>query len=595
MKDSATGPAAGANQGAEQQEAGQVYRRLLRYAQPHWRVYLLGVLGMLLYAASQFLILRIIKGYFGDASGIPGGGHWAPWALPLAVVALFLMRGAGDFMGSYFPAWVGRHVVKTIRGQLFAHLLRMPASYYDREPAATMLTRLTNNVELVAQSITDSVTVMIRDSLSIVVFIAYLFYLNWRLALFAVITAPLVAWLVRNINLRFRRYSARIQGSVSEVMRSAKEALEAQRVVKVFNAQHHIEQGFEQAIEHNRSSNMRLLSARASSSPIVQLIASVGLAAVLYIAALQINAGQIKLGDFLVFLATLMLIPQPLKNLAAVAGPLQQGIAAGANVFAILDAPIEPQGGERTLARARGEVEFRNVCFQYQAEKGSVLDAINLKVAAGATVAIVGRSGSGKSTLVSLLPRFYDPDSGQILLDGVDTRDYRLADLRAQMSLVNQEVMLFNDSIRNNILFGAEGVSEPQLLAAAEAAYVMEFAQNLPQGLDTVVGDRGSLLSGGQRQRVAIARALLRDSPILILDEATSALDTASERYIQAALEKLVRNRTTFIIAHRLSTVEHADLIVVMREGRIIESGTHAALLAASGAYAQLHQMQFNE
>jgi subfamily B ATP-binding cassette protein MsbA len=365
-------------------------------------------------------------------------------------------------------------------------------------------------------------------------------------------------------------------------------------VVKVFNAQGHIRGLFETANELNRRTNVRLISARSSSNPTVQMFYALGLAGVLFIANREMAAGLLTIPLFVPFLIALIQLTQPLRRVLNVAGPLQQGIAAGASVFEVLDAPVEHEGGTHPLGRARGEVEFRQVNFEYAAEKGAVLRDISLSVPAGSTVAIVGRSGSGKSTLVSLLPRFYDPITGSVLIDGVDIRDYRLSDLRRQISLVSQEVVLFNDTIRSNIIFGASDISESQLQAAASAAFVLEFVEQLPQGLDTIVGDRGVLLSGGQRQRIAIARALLRDTPILILDEATSSLDTAAERHIQAALDQLVRNRTTFVIAHRLSTVERADRILVLRDGAIVEYGAHADLLERRGVYAELHRLQFS-
>ena len=574
-------------------QARKIYARLLRYAWPYRAMYLVGVVGMVLYAGSDLITVFFTKTYLRDALALQNHQIVLRW-LPLGVLLIFLSRGVGDYLANYFPFWVGRQVIKAIRGELFAQYLRLPTAQYDRESSAVKLNRLTYNAEMVAAATTDSLTVMIRDSLAILFNVGALFWLNWRLALCLMVAAPAIAWLVRNVNIRFRRYSTRIQNSMGDVTRVSKEALDAHRVVKVFNAQDHILRLFEQANELNRHTNVRLISARSISNPIVQMLAALGLAGVLLIANREIAAGTMTVADLIPFIIAAMLVSQPLRRILNVAGPLQQGIAAGASVFAVLDAPVEPQGGTLAPRRVRGEVEFRDVSFEYASENGVVLHGISLSVPAGSTLAIVGRSGSGKSTLVSLLPRFYDPTAGVVLIDGVDIRDYRLANLRGQMSLVSQEVVLFNESIRNNILFGATDISDAQLQAAASAAYVLEFTQQLPQGLDTIVGDRGVLLSGGQRQRIAIARALLRDTPILILDEATSSLDTAAERHIQDALDRLVRNRTTLVIAHRLSTIEGADRILVMSNGRVVESGAHAELLARHGVYAELHRLQFS-
>ena len=590
MNDAAPGGAASLE---SVQQARKIYARLLRYAWPYRAMYLVGVVGMVLYAGSDLITVVFTKIYLHDAMALQQHQRVLRW-LPLGVLLIFLARGVGDYLANYFPFWVGRQVIKAIRGELFAHYLRLPTAQYDRESSAVKLNRLTYNAEMVAAATTDSLTVMIRDSLAIMFNVGALFWLNWRLALCLMVAAPAIAWLVRNVNIRFRRYSTRIQNSMGDVTRVAKEALDAHRVVKVFNAQEHILRLFEQANELNRHTNVRLVSARSISNPIVQMLAALGLAGVLLIANREIAAGTLTVADLIPFVIAAMLVSQPLRRILNVAGPLQQGIAAGASVFAVLDAPAEPEGGTLAPRRVRGDVEFRHVSFEYAIENGAVLHEVNVSVPAGATLAIVGRSGSGKSTLVSLLPRFYDPSSGVVLIDGVDIRDYRLADLRRQMSLVSQEVVLFNESIRNNILFGATHISEAQLLAAASAAYVMEFVEQLPQGLDTMVGDRGVLLSGGQRQRIAIARALLRDTPILILDEATSSLDTAAERHIQAALDQLVKNRTTLVIAHRLSTIERADRILVMSDGMVVESGAHAELLARRGVYAELHRLQFS-
>jgi subfamily B ATP-binding cassette protein MsbA len=607
LNDSASGGSASATA----MPAGKVYRRLLTYAWPHRGMYLIGVLGMVLYAATDALTLFVMNNYLGAATGLqhqppwwltwlPAGSaaflhspRWLVW-LPVAVMVIFFCRGTGDYLAQYFPAWVARQAVKAIRADLFAQYLRLPTSRYDADSSATMLSRLTFNTELVAGATADSLTTIIRDSLTILVNIGILFLIAWRLAALSLLVAPAIGWLVRNINRRFRRYSTRIQNSMGDVTRVAKEAIDAHRVVKVFNAQSHIERLFEHANEQNRRSNVRLLQARSSSNPIVQQLTAFGLALVLWAANREIAHGALDFATFGTFVVALIQVSQPLKRMMGVAGPLQQGIAAGASVFEVMDAPAEPQGGTQSLTRVKGEVEFRHVSFEYTYDKGKVLHDVSLRVRAGTTLAIVGRSGSGKSTLVSLLPRFYDPTSGSVLIDGEDIRSYRLTDLRQQISLVSQEVVLFNESIRNNIIFGASDISEARLLAAARAAHVLEFVEQLPQGLETMVGDRGALLSGGQRQRIAIARALLRDTPILILDEATSALDTAAERHIQDALDQLVKNRTTFVIAHRLSTIEHADLILVMSEGNIVECGAHAELIARGGVYAELHRLQFS-
>jgi subfamily B ATP-binding cassette protein MsbA len=435
---------------------------------------------------------------------------------------------------------------------------------------------------------------MIRDSLTIIGLLGWLLYMDWRLTLFAFAVAPLIVGLMQVTSKRFRRYSQRLQRSMGDVTRVAKEALESHRVIKAFNAQPQEAALFEGVNEHNRASYMKLITVKAVANPVVQMIASFGLAAVMYVAIHQVLDRGISLGEFTSFLTALLLLTAPLRRLVGIVGPLQQGIAAGESVFEILDTPGEGEGGPRELDHARGEVEYRDVSFLYSADKGQVLKGVSFVARPGETIAIVGRSGSGKSTLVSLLPRFYDAAEGQVLLDGLDVREYRLRDLRAQVSLVSQDVMLVDDSIRNNIAFSTPDAGPAAVEAAARAAHVMEFAADLPDGLDTRVGERGTLLSGGQRQRVSIARALLKDAPVLILDEATSALDTESERAIQQALNELLRDRTTLVIAHRLSTIENADRILVMDDGRLVESGTHGELLARGGVYAALHRMQFN-
>jgi subfamily B ATP-binding cassette protein MsbA len=516
------------------------------------------------------------------------------YLVPAGIVVLFFVRGVGDYLSVYAPGWVGRQVIKSIRHDVFARYLELPVSFFDRNGVAQLLSRLTYNIELVAEAATNAVTFIIRDTLTIIGLVGYLVYLNWKLTVFALAVGPLAVGLIRMTSQLFRRYSMRIQASMGDVTRVAKESLESQRMIKVFNAETRQVTAFEAVNEHNRASFMKLITVKAVSNPVVQMLASLSLAAVLYMAIRDVQEEGLTVGEFTSFLAALLMVTAPLRRLVSIIGPLQQGIAAGESVFEVLDAAAEDPGGDRALSRARGEIEYRDVSFTYEAEKGRVLSGISFKVAPGETVAIVGRSGSGKSTLVSLLPRFHDPDSGSVLIDGVDIREYRLADLRGQLAMVSQDVMLVDDSIRANIAFSKPGADAGAVQRAASAAHVLEFSDVLPQRLETPIGDRGALLSGGQRQRVAIARAILKDAPILILDEATSALDAESEHLVQTALAELLRGRTTLVIAHRLSTIERADRILVMDEGRIVESGTHATLIAAGGVYSALHRMQFN-
>jgi subfamily B ATP-binding cassette protein MsbA len=577
----------------------QAYRRLLGYVRPHRGHFILGVLGAILFSATMASFALLAK-QFGDGTFTHRDPRTIVW-IPLAVVGLFLLRGLGDFTQTYFMGYVGRQIVARLRSQVFRRILDLPIGYFDRNSSGALLSRLTFNTEQIGQATTDSVVVVVRTTLTIVASVGLLLWLNARLALFALIMGPLVGWLVSVINQKFRRYSRRIQDSMGDVTRVAKESLEAPRLIKVYNAQAHLAQQFDAVNEHNRRSNMKLVLTKGLSNPVVQLLTAIGLAVVLSIAIADAVRGRTSMGDLLAFFTALVSIAQPLRDLVGVAGPLQQGIAGGQSMFELLDQPPEPQGGTLRTARVRGAVEFRAVSFSYASAgatpapgRPAALENISLTVAAGESLAIVGRSGSGKSTLVNLLPRFYDVRSGSVTIDGHDVRDYELGSLREQIAVVSQDVVLFDDTIRNNIAFGRD-VPDAAIERAAEAAHILEYIRAQPGGLDALVGDRGALLSGGQRQRIAIARALLKDAPILILDEATSALDTESERHIQAALAQLLRGRTTFVIAHRLSTVERADRILVLDAGVIAEQGTHAQLLARGGLYGKLHQLQFSD
>ena len=568
----------------------RTYRRLLGYLKPYRGHFILGILGGVLFSATMASFSLYAK-ELGDGTFTNRDPRTIVW-VPLALIGLFILRGLGDFTQTYFMGYVGRQIVNQLRREVFHRTLMLPIGYFDRNAAGALLSRLTYNTEQIGQATTDSIVVTVRNSLTIVISIGVLFWFNVKLALVALIMGPLVGWLVSIINRRFRRYSRRIQDSMGDVTRVAKESFEAPRLIKVYNAQDHINRQFDAVNTHNLRSNMRLILTRSLSNPIVQLVTASGMALVLRTAIADAVHGSMSMGDLLGFVTALVSIAQPLRELVGVAGPLQQGIAAGQSMFEILDEPTEPQGGGYIATRVRGDVEYADVSFAYESGKGPALQNVSLRVCAGQSIAFVGRSGGGKSTLVNLLPRFYDVKSGSVRIDGRDVREYDLRNLRDQISVVSQDVVLFNDTIRNNIAFGRD-VSDEVLERAAEAAHALEFVRELPAGFDTVVGDRGVLLSGGQRQRISIARALLKDAPILILDEATSALDTEAERHIQAALAQLVRNRTTFVIAHRLSTVEQADRIVVLDAGLIVETGTHAELLSRGGIYAQLHSLQF--
>lgn len=577
-----------------------IYRRLLSFARPHWGVFIIAAIGMAFYAVTDtgfaWLVKQLLASIEAPADSTDPRADLIRRWLPLGIMLLFLVRGAAEFATTYSLGWIGRQVIKRVRGLVFDRFLHLPTRFYDAASTGALLSKLTFNIEQMAEAASNVVTVLIRDSLTAVGLVVYMVYLSPPLSAFVFVAAPLLALLIRVLSRTFRRYSARIQESMGDLTRITGETLQSHRVIKVFNGQEYEQQRFEVANERNRRMNMRLFATRAAGDGVTALLAAVGMAGIVFVANQDAVRSAMDIGDFGGFITALLLLMRPLRALTGVNVSLQRGIAAGASVFQLLDEATEQDTGTFAPVRVAGKVEFRDVSFGYAAEKGHVLRNVSLVVPAGQTVAIVGRSGSGKTSLVGLLPRFYDAGQGIVLVDDHPVQDYALAALRNQISLVSQEVVLFNDTIAGNIAYGAlSRVSRAEVEAAARAAYVDEFASQLPDGLDTWVGDRGVLLSGGQRQRIAIARALLKDAPILILDEATSALDTESERRIQAALDRLMRNRTTLVIAHRLSTIERADRILVMAEGRILESGTHAELLAAGGHYAHLHRLQFRD
>jgi subfamily B ATP-binding cassette protein MsbA len=570
----------------------ELYLRLLGYVRPYWRVFVVSILTMALAAATDPVLPALMKPLLDGSFVERNQTH--PYLVPLAIIGIFLVRGALGYLSSYTLAWVSNKVVLDMRNAMFERLLTLPTRYYDDRSSGVLISKVAYDVGGVTSAATTVLTVLVRDTLAVAGLLGWLLYLNWRLTLVTLVIAPGVAIVVKVFSKRMRRMSQEAQRAMGDVAHVLQESIDCHKEVKIFGGQDYEARRFDRSNQKQRGYNMRQMMAAAATVPIVQIFASIAVAVIISIALQQSAANELSVGSFVSFITAMLMLLTPIKHLTEVNSPLQRGLAAAESVFELLDERAEEDTGRRALQGAQGRIEYERVSFAYPGSGREALDDVSVRIEPGETIALIGQSGGGKTTFVNLLPRFYEVSGGRILIDGIDTREITLASLRLNIALVSQDVALFNDTVSANIAYGRSGgASRAELEAATRAAHALDFIREMPQGFDTLIGENGVRLSGGQRQRLAIARALLKDAPILLLDEATSALDSESERHVQAALAELMRGRTTIVIAHRLSTIEHADRIVVLQRGRIVETGSHAELLARNGVYARLYRIQF--
>ena len=566
----------------------QVYKRLLVYVKPYRWLFAVSLLGFMIYSSTQYLLPVLIQQILDTLKTEDRSGMFH---LPLLFCGLFIIQGLGNYMGNYFLAKVSTNVVHALRCEIFDKYTVLPTVFFDSNNSGFLISRITNNVGEMTKASTDAVRTFVREGLTVIFLLVYLFKSNWMLSLTFVGIAPVIVVLVKYVSRRLRKISARIQESVGDITHITSELVTGNRIVKGYGGEAYERRRFQESSYYNRGQALKLATTTAVHNPIMQLIIAIALSFMMYMALLFMKHASV--GEFTAYLMTAILIQRPIRQLSDANSDIQKGIAAAQSIFEILDEAGEPDQGTYEIEKAKGALEFKNLTFYYPGAKEPALTDINFKVEPGQIVALVGSSGGGKSTLANLVARFYCHEHGEIKLDGIEINRYRLTNLREQLALVTQNVTLFNDTIANNIAYGAlAGSPREAIIAAATDSYAMEFIGKLEHGLDTEIGENGVKLSGGQRQRLALARALLKDAPVLILDEATSALDTASERYIQSALHKIMSNRTTLVIAHRLSTIENADLILVLERGRIVEQGTHQELILKNGFYTRLHSLQ---